>query len=387
MVHESRLHRHLHDEVSPVMMNRRSSDRVGCQYAIQLFVSVAATAVVVAGCSDPADDFVRQVAARVSSGPWHQQHGWKAADFFADPKVVALGDAIVANDLDLMKELIAAGTDVNARGKGNMTPLLWAFFDNKPERFRLLLEAGADPNVFIESDFGLPHALNPGDSVTHMACRSEFGHFWDVFAHGGDPNLPNKEAAFRGETPVYSVIKSAAGDKKERIARLAELGASLNRAPGVDASPLVTAEGYFGRYDLCLLLIDLGADPRQYEGNELTKITHLLCGRLADKARGTGQLRDAPPQKLADFDRLVQRLEAMGESMAAAQADRVRWSSVSDPDKRYAMRRREIAERKEREKREREAAQPNGQVPPAPDAPPAAEGQADRQPPATSDPR
>jgi len=150
---------------------------------------------------------------------------------------------------------------------------------------------------------------------------------------------------------------------------------------------LVTAEGYFGRYDLCLLLIDLGADPRQYEGNELTKITHLLCGRLADKARGTGQLRDAPPQKLADFDRLVQRLEAMGESMAAAQADRVRWSSVSDPDKRYAMRRREIAERKEREKREREAAQPNGQVPPAPDAPPAAEGQADRQPPATSDPR
>jgi hypothetical protein len=90
---------------------------------------------------------------------------------------------------------------------------------------------------------------------------------------------------------------------------------------------------------------------------------------------------------LADFDRLVQRLEAMGESMAAAQADRVRWSSVSDPDKRYAMRRREIAERKEREKREREAAQPNGQVPPAPDAPPAAEGQADRQPPATSDPR
>ena len=320
-----------------------------------------------------------------AAAPWHEQHGWKAADFFADPQVVALGDAIVANDLDRMKELIAAGADVNARGKENMTPLLWAFFDGKPERFRLLLEAGADPNVSIESDFGIPHALNPGDSVTHMACRSEFGHFWDVFAHGGDPNLPNKEAAFRGETPVYSVIKSAAGDKKERIARLAELGASLNRAPGVEASPLVTAEGYFGRYDLCLLLIDLGADPRQYEGDELTKITHLLCGRLEQKQRGTGQLRNASPQKLADFNRLVERLEAMGESMAAAQADRVRWSSESDPDKRYAMRQREIAARKEREKRAREAADPNGRPPSLPDAPPEVGGQADANPAAKTD--
>ena len=48
----------------------------------------------------PADDFVRPVATRVTNAPWHQQHGWKAADFFADPQVVALGDAIVANDLD-----------------------------------------------------------------------------------------------------------------------------------------------------------------------------------------------------------------------------------------------------------------------------------------------
>ena len=86
-------------------------------------------------------------ATRSRSKPWHEQHGWKAADFFTDPEVIALGDAIAANDLDRMRQLIAAGADVNAKGKGNMTPLLWAFFDEKPERFRMLLEAGADPNV------------------------------------------------------------------------------------------------------------------------------------------------------------------------------------------------------------------------------------------------
>jgi hypothetical protein len=306
---------------------------------------------------------MRKVAARVTNAPWHEQHGWKAADFFTDPQVVLLCDAIAANDVARMKELIAAGADVNALGKGNMTPLLWAFVDNKPERFRLLLEAGANPNVYIESDFGIRQAFSPGDSVTHMACRSTFDHFWPVFEHGGDPNLPNKEPGFRGETPVYSVIKSGAGDKKKRIARLAELGASLNRAPGVDASPLCTAEGYFGRYDLCLLLLDLGADPSQYEGNGVTKFAHLLDGRLEQKARGIGQLRDASPQKLADFNRLVERLEAMGESLAAARADKERWAREPDPYKRHAMRQREIAERKERERRDREAARQQEMVP------------------------
>jgi hypothetical protein len=34
---------------------------------------------------------------------------------------------------------------VNAKGKGNMTPLLWAYFDDRPQRLLLLLEHGADP--------------------------------------------------------------------------------------------------------------------------------------------------------------------------------------------------------------------------------------------------
>jgi hypothetical protein len=290
----------------------------------------------------------------VGAQTWHEKQGWKAAEFFTDAKVVALCDAIAANDVDGMRKLIAAGADVNARGKGNMTPLLWAFVDDKPERFRLLLEAGANPNVYTESDFGDPRGFQPGDSVTHMASRSIFGHFWPVFEHGGDPNLPSKLRGFSRMTPVYFVIRSGAADKKERITRLATLGGSLNRPEGVSSSPLVVAEGYFGRYDLCLLLLDLGADPTLYEGDGVSRITHLLCGTLEQKRRGVGQLRDASPEQMKAFEELVKRLESMGLSMADAQADRERWGNAKDLIELGEMRRKE---RMEREQRVKEAAE------------------------------
>lgn len=284
---------------------------------------------------------------------WHEKHGWKAADFFTDAKVIDLCDAIAANDLDGMKKLIAAGVNVNAKGKGMMTPLLWAFPDEKPERFRVLLEAGADPNVYTESDFGDPRAFQPGESVTHMASRSAFGHFWPVFEHGGAPNLPSKLHGFAGRTPVYFVITSGAADKRERITRLAELGASLNRPEGVSSSPLMTAHGHFGRHDLCLLLLDLGADPTAYEGDGVSRLPHNLCGSLEDKRRGFGKLHNASPEKMKAFEDLVERLESMGLSMAEAQADRERWGRASDLIELGKMRRRE---REEREQKEKEAA-------------------------------
>lgn len=280
----------------------------------------------------------------------HQRCGWKAEDYFTDPQVISLCHAIEEADLDEMERLVKAGADVNAQGKDKMTPLLWAFPDNQLPRFKWLLEKGADPNVYTESDFGDPRAFQPGDSVTHMASRSIFGHFWPVFEHGGDPNLPSKLRGFSGMTPVYFVIRSGAADKKERITRLAQLGANLNRPEGVSSSPLVVAEGYFGRYDLCLLLLDLGADPTLYEGDGVSRLTHLLCGTLEQKQRGVGQLRDASPEQMKAFDELVKRLEGMGLSMAEAQADRERWGSAKDLIELGEMRRKERIDREQREK-------------------------------------
>src|SRR5690606_15473719 len=108
-------------------------------------------------------------------------------------------------------------------------PLLWAFPDNKLERFKRLLEHGADPNVIVESDFGTRSAILPGESVTHMASGTAFlGYFEAVFAHGGDPNLPKETALGNGDTSIFCVLKGMASDKKAKVKALADKGAKLN---------------------------------------------------------------------------------------------------------------------------------------------------------------
>ena len=68
----------------------------------------------------------------------HQRCGWRAEDYFTDPKVIMLCRAIEANDLAEMERLVKAGADVNAQGKDKMTPLLWAFPDNHLPRFHFI---------------------------------------------------------------------------------------------------------------------------------------------------------------------------------------------------------------------------------------------------------
>jgi hypothetical protein len=82
------------------------------------------------------------------------------------------------------------------------------------------LEHGADPNVVIESDFNTRGWIGPGDSVTHMACKTVYpGYFEAVFEHGGDPNLIRNDI-ISGDTPLFSVITGRVPNKLAKVKRL-----------------------------------------------------------------------------------------------------------------------------------------------------------------------
>ena len=56
--------------------------------------------------------------------------------------------AIILKKREVLELLIEAGADVNRRGKGDQTPLMWASMRwGSPEVINMLLDAGADPNL------------------------------------------------------------------------------------------------------------------------------------------------------------------------------------------------------------------------------------------------
>ncbi|EMI45393.1 Ankyrin repeat-like protein, partial [Rhodopirellula sp. SWK7] len=189
---------------------------------------------------------------------FHQAVDWKAEDFFNDSAVIELCKAIEANDLAKMKRLIAEGVDVNAIGEGGVTPLLWAFVDNQPERFVLLLEKGADPNVRLTSDLGHPNAFRAGDTVMHLAARSRFpDHFLLVMKHGGDPTIRGRH----GDTVIHELIKAGVPNPVPRIEAAVRGGADIDAFNRSGYTPIQQSITRFSQLKLATELMRLGADP------------------------------------------------------------------------------------------------------------------------------
>lgn len=304
--------------------------------AMKRLAVLALALLIIAGCG-------RLVGMR---GTYHQRCGWKAEDYFTDPKVIALCKAIEANDLAEMERLVTEGADVNAQGKGKMTPLLWAFPDNHLPRFKWLLEHGADPNVKIESEFNTRGFMVPGDAVTHFVCKTAFpGYFEAVFDHGGDPNLRTSRY---DDVPLTLVItEGGGGNREEMIRKLVAAGADPDIHSGLRTQAM-RAVSWGGQYSLASLLLDLGADHRVYDQRGLRRLIHVV---VAEEQAFRGN----DLQQKADYQALLKRLTDRGESIELARKDIKRWDSWSRTTGEFQRKMdAEIAERKAREKAEAE---------------------------------
>lgn len=274
-----------------------------------------------------------------SKTSWHEKFQWQAEDYFKDQRVVRLCAAIEADDLAGIDEAVKAGADVNARGEGNMTPLLWAFPDDRPERFKRLLELGADPNVIVESDFNTRNVgIQPGDSVTLLAAKSAFErHFELVMANGGDANYVNPKTK---ESLLQIVIQGPDTNKRARIQTLIANGVNLDHPTRSGAPPLIEAFTWLSQYDVVIDLLEAGADPGVYHESQNTKLVHMVIWEQSQLAKRT-------PQQKQDYDTIVRLLKEKGESFDDAEADIKRWASWSSLPraKRKELREAETASR------------------------------------------
>ena len=60
---------------------------------------------------------------------------------------ISIRDAAREGNIKAIKQHIAAGTDVNAKGDGESTPLHWAAYEGHKETAELLIAEGADVNA------------------------------------------------------------------------------------------------------------------------------------------------------------------------------------------------------------------------------------------------
>ena len=265
---------------------------------------------------------------------WYGKYNWRAEEFFDDPKVVALCKAIEARDLEEIDRLVAEGTDVNAKGKDNMTPLLWVFpgdhwalQGDMPESsssqalFKRLLEYGADPNVEVTSNFNTKKSsipgyyINPGDSVLHLVAEAEHPNYFEyAMQHGGDPNLIRAN----GSSPLITVIGGRSLNKTEAAQLLVDAGADLDykndRGDGFDhtALELSLLLGFPDDCDVALLLLKSGASFNAFRKLDGLTFIHLFLMR-AEGAR--------TPDQRQGYAEVLAWLEANGADIEGARED------------------------------------------------------------------
>jgi hypothetical protein len=244
-------------------------DRWACLVALAPLVNVLALALILwaGGELGKATGFTGELFVDRFGTP-HQRLRWKAEDFFADANVVALCKAIEAKNIKEIDRLAGAGVNINAKGRGNMTPLLWAFPMGE-EVFGKMLDLGADPNVQLTENV-MPHGLpglDKGKSVMSASVQHIDGYFRDqmarnvrmdnyleqVLRHGGNPNLEDPD----GNTLIFYATHPQRTHEKIRL--LLAAGADINHRNRRGMTPIMV-KGLC--YDYKLALLKAGADYR-----------------------------------------------------------------------------------------------------------------------------
>jgi len=175
----------------------------------------------------------------------------------------------------IMKVLLDAGADIEAKNRFGQRPLHWAFAD--AARTALLLERGADVNA----------RANDGRAALHSAASQRQGDavLRLLLAKGADVNVatstdrtPLMAAAGTGETGLMrlllarkadvhkisgtgstALMDAASSRNLEAVKMLVEVGANVNARTKRNNTALATAAMY-GSEDMVKLLLDKGAD-------------------------------------------------------------------------------------------------------------------------------
>lgn len=173
--------------------------------------------------------------------------------YFDRPELVSLCDAISSGALDRIRNLVAAGADVNAVGKEGMTPLHWAIMKQEYEAFSLLLDLGAKPDrLVIWFEDGV--AERWASAMELAALLDDPRYLRRLLAAGAGADTPVSPL---GATALFV---ASAHRRFQNVDILLGAGANIDfRSKRVAETPMHDAM-YDGNYVSALYLIRKGAE-------------------------------------------------------------------------------------------------------------------------------
>ena len=169
---------------------------------------------------------VTTIAAVVLVGSEESQQSAPAPEVKPEPTTAKVPDisihkAAAAGKIEVVKQHLAAGTDVNVRDEDGWTPLDWSGV-HEPEITKLLLRYGGK-----KADW-----FNAGNSI-HVAARA--GHIEAVKKHLADGVDVNSESEGAGWNALYC---AAAYGHKEIVELLIAKGGNINQKDEKGFRPL-----------------------------------------------------------------------------------------------------------------------------------------------------
>lgn len=196
-------------------------------------------------------------------------------EVFPDAGTQELARAASEGDLAKINDLVSTGVDVNSIGTQGATPLFWSM--KNFNGFEALLKLGANPNAPV------------GDSsIMYWLTQIEEIRFLQVaLQYGGNPNLV---AGRFEETPIFGTIGLNGTNNTDAMILLLKSGADINATSGGEPvfglsnggkTPIMRAADLV-RFDIVLLLLELGADYSKVDDSGWTLIDRMqsVVGRF-----------------------------------------------------------------------------------------------------------
>ncbi|TDF34610.1 ankyrin repeat domain-containing protein [Alteromonadaceae bacterium M269] len=183
----------------------------------------------------------------------------RAKDIYTNPSELQLALAAGKGDSEKVATLIQNGVNPNSQGKMGLPILFWPIRTGNIEGFKLLLEAGADPDVKWDT----------GSSVTHWSVELSDSRYLELsLRHGGNIDSINPSS---GDTLIFNAM-----NPQGRV----NLNVILANAPNLDAqnkkgnTPMLVAAS-LNQFDIVYKLLELGADYKirnQWEVSVLDRL-------------------------------------------------------------------------------------------------------------------